>query len=334
MPAAGAAASFGGTASGSAALRQSRGSHPTMRLDSFLRSTDAGYQHAETQTNGDRFVRKMTAYGHVRPSVSFTNEARVVRPVKEHGCVDMSNLPNPFMDPRGEAREGTLYYQQPGDVDNTFVQLYNNHSLMLPSERFKEHQYMKQAEAKWREDRENLFRYKKRMQVLERHYPGGVTGVDGPMFPGTQLYADRRAHLVGQEARRTAHSVGRHDHLHAQRNADDAVAARQYGSDPGLPRSQDMGCQRKCVDPKTHPVRFLDTHERLFPSYVPAWDPARAAAKRSHELRGKGHDIISGASNDIELKVAQRWDVPPLPGMPNAQHMPGYVPPEQASGSS
>ena len=32
---------------GGLALGASRGAHPTMRLDSFLKSTDPGYQHAE-----------------------------------------------------------------------------------------------------------------------------------------------------------------------------------------------------------------------------------------------------------------------------------------------
>lgn len=326
MPAASQAAASGGPA----ALSQSRGAHPTLRMDSFLRSTDSGYQHAEAQTHGDRFIRKMATYGNVRPSVSFTSEARVVRPMKEHAAVDTSNLPNPFMDPRGDPREGTLSYPQPPkEIDDSFLKLLNNHSLMLPSERYKEHLHMKQAHAKWKEDRETLFRYRKRMQVLERHYPGGVIGMDGPMHPGTELYAERRAQLVGQEVRKADHGSGRQEHLGMQRDADDATAARHYGSDPNLRRSQDTGMQRKNVHPQMHPCRFMDTHERLFPSYVPAWDPERASAIRSHDTRGKTHNIISGADNTLEHKVAQRWDVQPLPGMPNAKNMPGYIPPEE-----
>mmetsp|Transcript_123200 Transcript_123200/g.344866 ORF Transcript_123200/g.344866 Transcript_123200/m.344866 type:complete len:326 (+) Transcript_123200:160-1137(+) len=313
--------------SGSASLSQSRGAHPTTRLDRFLQSTDPGYQHAETQTHGDRFIRKMATYGHVRPSVSFTSEARVVRPMKQHCAVDMSNLPTTFMDPRGDPREGTLSYPPPTEVDDSFIKLYQNHSLMLPSERYREHQYMKKAEAQWRQDRENLFRYRKRMQVLERHYPDGVIGLDGPLHPGTQLYADRRSHILQQEARRADHATGRLDHLDSQGLADDATAARHYGSDPNLRRSADLGIQRKRIDPAAHPVRFLDTHDRLFPSHTPTWDPDRAAAIRSHDTRGREHNIISGTSNGLEYKVAKRWDEPPLPGMPNAKHQPGYRPP-------
>jgi len=313
-------------------LNQSRGAHPTLRLNSFLKSTDAGYQYAEAPQQGDRFIRKMATYGHVRPSVSFTSEPRVTRPMKEHCAVDMSNLPNTFMDPRGEDKEGTLSYPQPPkEIDDSFIKLYENHSLMLPSERYKEHLHMKKAERQWREDRANLFLYRKRMQVLERHYPGGVTGLDGPLHPNTQLYAERRQHLVNQEERSATHGTGRNGHLHLQRKADDATAARKYGSDPNLLRSQDICMQRKCVDPQQHPVRFIDTHERLFPSYSPEWDPNRAAAIRSHDTRGKTHNIISGTDNNLELKVAQRWDMPPLPGMPNIASHPGYVPPEAAS---
>merc|ERR1719382_841606 len=118
---------------------------------------------------------------------------------------------------------------------------------MLPSERYKEHLHMKKAEKEWRQDRYNLFHYRKRMQVLERHYPGGVTGLDGPMFPETQLYADRRAHLVNQEGRKAAGSSSRAAHLEKQQKANDATACRKYGSDPNLLRSQDTCMQRKCV---------------------------------------------------------------------------------------
>lgn len=323
MPGASAAA-----LSGSAALAATRGAHPTLRLDTFLRNTDAGYQHAEAGTQGDRFIRKMATYGHVRPSVSFTSEPRVSRPFKEHNAVDTSNLPPTVLDPKGDPREGTLSYPQPPkDVDDSFIKLYKNHSLMLPSERYKEHLYMKQAERKWREDRDNIFRYRKRMQVLERHYPNGVIGLDGPMHPDTKLYAERRQQLVEQEERRAVHGEGRMQHLYYQNLADDATAARSYGSDPNLARSRDICAQRKRVDPEAHPWRFMDTHERLFPSHMPTWDPERAAAIRAHDTRGRTHNIISGTDNTLELKVAKRWDLPPLPGMPNIAHHPGYEPP-------
>jgi len=305
---------------GSRALSSTRGAHPTLRLDSFLRSTDAGYQHAEAQTHGDRFIRKMATYGHVRPSVSFTSEPRVTRAMKEHLAIDMSNLPNPFLDPRGDLREGTLSYPQPPkEVDDGFVQCYKNHSLMLPSERYKEHLYMKKAEKKWHEDRETVFRYRKRMQVLERHYPGGVVGMDGPTHPGTELYGDRRQHLINQQDRRSAHDVRRAEFLDGQQMAQDATAFRNYGSAATLPRSRDICIQRKCVDQQLHPVRFMDTHERLFPDFMPEWDPEYAAAIRSHETRGRSYDPITGAENTPVYKVAERWEPPPLPGMPHSK---------------
>lgn len=306
-------------ASASGALAGSRGSHPTMRMDSFLRATDATYHHADTQATGDCFIRKMATYGHVRPSVSFTNVARVARPMEGHQAMDMSSLPSPFLDPRGEDKEGTLAYPQPpAEIDNSYIKLYENQSLMMPSERYKEHLALKEAEAQWREDRYNLFRYRKRINVLERHYPNGVVGVDGPMFPNTQLYKERRQHLVSDQGQGARSAVGRTESLSRLERADDATACRHYGSDPQLARSRDLGIQRKRVDPEAHPFRFHDTHDRLFPKFSPTWDPERAGATRSHETRGRQHCIISGADNHIEMKVATSWDAPPLPGMPNA----------------
>lgn len=323
----GAMSTMGGarSAPGSTALAQTRGAHATLRLDNFLKHTDSGYQHAESQTHGDRFIRKMATYGQVRPSVSFTSESRVVRPMKEHGAVDMSNLPNPLLDPRGDPKEGTLSIPgPPKEVDNSYLKLMANDSLMLPSERLREHKQIKEAQQKWKEDRESLFRYRKRMNVLERHYPNGVAGMDGPMMPGTQLYAERREHFLVQEEGKVYQGAGRHDHLHGQTRAADATAARGYGSDPQLPRSHDVCIQRKRVDKEAHPQRFKDTHDRLFPSYSPAWDPSRAATIRNHDTRGKTHNIISGVDNHVELRVAQVHETPPLRGMPHVASHPGF----------
>lgn len=296
-----------------------------MRMDSFLRNTDPGYQHAESYSHGGKFVRRMATYGHVRPSVSFINEPRVTRPMKGYSAMDMSNLPSNFLDPRGESKEGRLQYPEPPkEIDESFIKLYENHSLMLPSERYKEHLLMKKAEAKWHEDRENLFRYRKRMQVLERHYPNGVIGLDGPLHPQTELYKERRQQLIDMEERAAVHGGHRAEHLCGRQHVDEATACRSYGSDPNLLRSRDIGVQRKRVDPQAHPVRFLDTHERLFPNFSPEWDPERAHAIRSHQTRGRERNIITGVDNNVELKVAERWDLPPLPGMPNIKHHPGY----------
>lgn len=291
---------------GSLALHATRGAHPTMRLDGFLRSTDSGYQHAEPPIHGDKFIRKMATYGQVRPSCSFTSESRVSRPAGERPVMDASNLPNPFMDARGDLKEGTLSVPAPPtSVDNTYVRLMANESLMLPSERYKEAKQIKESEQKFREDKESLLRYGKRMKILERHFPSGVVGVDGPMIPGTQLYADRRSHFIHQEDGQAFRGERRHDHLHSQRCADDATAARRYGSDAQLPRSRDIGIVRKRVDPELHPRRFEDTHERLFPGDLgPTWSPQRAAKMRELDTGGRNHNIISGVSNAVEFKVA------------------------------
>jgi len=99
--------------------------------------------------------------------------------------------------------------------------------------------------------------------------------------------------------------------------ADDATAMRDFGTDPGESRSKDLCIQRKRVDAETHPYRFMDTHERLFPSSMPTWDPDRARAQRSHEIRDRQHNIINGANNSLTYNIAHRWDAPPLAGMPH-----------------
>eukprot|EP00440_Ansanella_granifera_P053667 gb/GFBE01058180.1/.p1 GENE.gb/GFBE01058180.1/~~gb/GFBE01058180.1/.p1 ORF type:complete len:341 (+),score=63.27 gb/GFBE01058180.1/:1-1023(+) len=304
-----AASSSQAASAGGMALGGSRGAHPSMRLDAFLKSTDPGYQHAEAPTQGDRFVRKMATYGQVRPSVSFINESRMVRPMKAHTAVDMSNLPHHRHDPRGDPREGTFEIPAPPpEVDDSFIKMYQNHSLMLPSERYKEHLAMKAGEQKWREERDAIFRYRKRMQVLERKHPEGILGVDGPTHPDTILYRERHEHLKAQAERKSLHAEGRHANLCAQTHSQDATAHRDYGSDPRMERSKDVCIQRKCVDPEAHPFRFLDTHERLFPKYTPSWDPERAAAIRTHDVRDKRHCIISGTDNSVQYKVAQSWE--------------------------
>merc|ERR1719284_1108056 len=122
------------------------------------------------------------------------------------------------MDPRGEDKEGTLSYPPPPkEIDDSFIKLYENHSLMLPSERYKEHLHMKKAERQWREDRDKVFRYRKRWNVLERKHPEGVLGVDGPMYADTKLYSERHEHLCAQADKRAVHAEGRFEHLAQQK---------------------------------------------------------------------------------------------------------------------
>eukprot|EP00438_Fugacium_kawagutii_P031305 Skav215329 [mRNA] locus=scaffold1391:20087:27921:- [translate_table: standard] len=205
-----ASASSQAVSAGGSALGASRGAHPTVRLDSFLKSTDPCYQHAEAPTQGDRFIRKMATYGQIRPSVSFVSEARVVRPMKEHGAMDMSSLPNPVMDPKGDPREGTFEIPAPPpEVDDSFIKMYKNHSLMLPSERYKEHLKMKAGEQKWREERDAVFRYRKRMNVLERKHAEGILGIDGPTHPDSILYKERYEHFATQAQKKAVNAENR-----------------------------------------------------------------------------------------------------------------------------
>lgn len=302
MPSAAAAASA------SLTLKSSKGAHPTVRLDGFLKSTDTGFQHGEAQTHGDRFVRKMATYGQVRPSVSFTSESRAQREFKEKSAVDVSNLPPQWMDPRGEDKELTFEYPlPPKEINQEYLKLIRNQSLMLPSERLREHKLIKEGEKQWRKDRENTFLYKRRMNKLEREYQQGIVGIDGPMYPGTALYAEPRAFLEAQAERRGRMAEERFEHLSKQAREDDAVAGRNYGQH-SCERSRDIPMQRKRVDPNLHPYRFVDTHDRLFPTYVPVWDPERAAVARSHDVRNKQHNIINGAENKMEHRVAPNWE--------------------------
>lgn len=294
----------------SLALKHSKGAHPTTRLDAFLRSTDSGYQHGETQTTGDRFVRKMATYGQVRPSVSFTSESRAQRLFKEGSAIDASNLPPVWADPRGEPKELTFEYPlPPAEINEDHLAMIRNQSLMLPSERYREHVAMKEGAEKWKKDREDAFLYRKRMLKIEREYSQGITGVDGPLYPGTKLYEQQRAFLEAQADSRGAKSEARFHLLAQQKRADEATTMQNWGAPAThLARSHDIGVQRKCIRRDKHPYRFLDTHERLFPTYVPLWDPERAATLRSHDVRDKKHCHISGAENHMEHRVAPNWE--------------------------
>jgi len=291
---------------GSIAMSSTRGAHPTLRMNTFLRSTDKAYQNAETAQGGDHFIRQMATYGNVRPSPCFISEARARRPFNKDTVMDMSQLPAPWNDPKGDAKEGTLVVPQPGQhgVSNEYAQLYKNDKLMLPSERREEAKQIIAGEKQWKEERKALFKYKKAIRTLEMKHPDGVEGVDGPMYPETRIYAERRAHLQEKARKLQTHAEGRFGHLEGQMAADDATTRANYGTDPGWRRSQDICVQRKYVDAEEHPVRFLDTHARLFPTYTAVWDPQRAQALRSHDVRDTRHNIVSGADNRLTYEVA------------------------------
>merc|ERR1711920_689923 len=116
---------------------------------------------------------------------------------------------------------------------------------------------------------------------------------------------------MGQfQQQKQGHAEGRFLHLAEQTAVDDSTALRRWGSEPNLRRSQDICIQRKRVDPQEHPLRFLDTHSRLFPLYESVWDPERAASLRSHDVRDKRHNIINGADNAVSFNVAKDWGLP------------------------
>ena len=99
-------------------------------------------------------------YGQIRPSVSFVSEARVIRPVKdtdptcflqsvvscghflrgsgeECNSMDMSILPHPLMDPKGDPREGTFEIPPPPkEVDDSFIKMCAQQFHVLPSRPF------------------------------------------------------------------------------------------------------------------------------------------------------------------------------------------------------
>merc|ERR1719253_927557 len=102
---------------------------------------------------------------------------------------------------------------------------------------------------------------------------------------------------------RGRHGEGRFEQLAERRYADEATAMRDYGAVETPQRSSDIPVQRKRIDPVAHPHRFLDTHDRLFPKFVPNWDPERAAILRSHDVRDKRHDVINGSANTMTFRV-------------------------------
>lgn len=255
-------------------------------------------------------MRKMATYGQVRPSVSFTTESRAQRSGKDVCAIDASNLPPVWADPRGEVKELTFEYPLPPQgIDEGHLALHRNQSLMLPSERYKEHLLLKAGTKQWQQDRQDAFLYKKRMQKIERQYQQGIVGIDGPLYEGTKLYEQQREFLQAQGEAKSQKAEGRFHHLAHQQRADDATAMRNFGTPAThLARSHDIGIQRKCVRPDKHPYRFLDTHDRLFPTYVPLWDPERAGVLRSHDIRDKKHNHLNQSENYMEHRVAPNWE--------------------------
>lgn len=267
-----------------------------MRLDDFMRGTETMYQNSPG-VQGNVFVRKMATYGRGRPSHMLTAESRQAREfLGKDASFTMTNNHATFNDPRDDPRELSLEYPPPKDVDTSFLELYKNHNLMLPSERFREFMVMKDGERQWRKDREAIFFHKKRHQMIERHHKQGVVGIDGPGHEGTKLYANIREVHEHRRAKSEAHAADRKAHLGYQTASSDTVALQNYGEPPPgeMKRSADIPVQRKQIDPDIHPFRFLNTHDRINPDAVPFWDPDRAQTIRSHDVRHKRFNIITG----------------------------------------
>lgn len=218
----------------------------------------------------------------------------------------MSNLPPVWYDACvGDKREGCHKLPaHPSSVSTSHLEIFNNTNLMLPSERLREHQKLKEGIAEWKKGRSEIFEYKKQKRVLDRNHKDGIVGIDGPVRSDTELYRER--FLAYQAQDNSASQEQRHDHLAEMRRSSDALVA-PYGQglpEPGeLPRSIEIPLQRKDVDPKRHPYRFFDTYKRLWPSSVPRWDPHRAMAMRSHQLREKHYDIVNGADNSLKIRA-------------------------------
>jgi hypothetical protein len=218
----------------------------------------------------------------------------------------MSNIPATFNDPQADPRALTLEYPAPKGVDTSYLKLYENQSLMMPSERQREFLAMKNGEKQWRADREAIFFDKKRHQMIERHHKQGVVGIDGPNYEGTKLYAGIREVNEMRRSKSETHAAGRKAHLAHQVRSSDYL--RNYGEPPpaSMARSADIPVQRKNVDPEVHPFRFLDTHERMHPHDTPFWDPERAKCLRSHDVRKRTFNIITGETVADTYAVLER----------------------------
>jgi len=282
--------------SAGALIGSNRNSHAAIRLDNLLRKDDVLYRPGEQPERGDAFVRKMVAFGRTRPSTGFMSESRAGRPLPETRVNnDASDLPPTWIDSRADPREGSYVIKKPEMPDDSFIELYKNHALMLPSERQREFQYMKHAEKKWREDKRAVSEYKKKVMTLTRKHRSGIVGVDSLTQEGTENFAEERENLVRDAAYRDAHGSRRMEFLAKKNMATDEAALRHWGEPlEENPRGLHIPLQRKFVKPDVHPWRYLDTHARLFPNLAPKWDPNRALALLTHDNRCRNYDLISG----------------------------------------
>ncbi len=153
----------------------------------------------------------------------------------------------------------------------------------------------------------------KSRRTIERSQIRGIIGVDGVLNGSTKLYDFPRSVVQQRTDRLLAHSHGRANELAVLNGSDPVLYMIQYLStsdaentldggnrvhplgdspagdlyEPSLPLGLEVPLQRKNIDRTNHPQRFLDTKSRIWPSFTPTWDPERALAIRSQQLRGK-----------------------------------------------
>merc|ERR1719313_2631310 len=110
--------------------------------------------------------------------------------------------------------------------DNSFQECYKNHALMLPSERYREFLYMKEAQKKYDKDKRALSEYKKKKMILTRKHISGIVGVDSLTQEGTENFADERENLLQDKAYGDAHAERRKHFLAEKNRATDEAALR------------------------------------------------------------------------------------------------------------
>lgn len=298
--------------SAGALIGSKKNCHPTIRLDHALRTDDALYRPAEQPIRGDAFVRKMVSFGRLRPSTGFQTESRAARPMLDPRVVnDASDLPPTWSDSHADPREGSYVIKEPEMPDPSFVEMYKNHALMTPSERYREFLYMKESEKKWREDKRALSEYKKRSMILTRTHSSGILGVDSLTQEGTENFGEQRENMLRVTAYKDAHDARRKKFLTEKYHASDEAALRHWGVHlEENPRGSSIPTQNKFIKKDVHPSRFLDTHTRLFPILAPKWDPERAVALMMHDCRGRGHDLISGKERSYTRLQHRDMDAP------------------------
>jgi len=283
--------------------------HPTLRLSSFLLATSPLYKIEQPKAAGaasdqhNNMLRTMPIYGTVRPSNFFTSESRKQRTFSGQG-MDMSNEPPVWFDSCiGSDRAGCVSYPKYSDVDDSYIERFKKIHLMLPSERYDDHMAIKTGMANWRSQRRELFEYNKRKRIMERKHRGGIVGIDYPLREGTSLYKHDYERFQAQREKSENHAQGRLTHLADQRRASECIT-EPFGSAPAAERGSDCyGFQRKQIEKETHPFRFLDTFNRLYPVMIPTWDIERAKAIRSHDVRQKTFNILNFSDNSVDLKV-------------------------------